>query len=71
MIDEARRAAIIFGSRGSGIPEVRARADVLSHAVELAGMESDHPSVSGLETAMRASSEASMRPASPVQGRAR
>lgn len=79
---EARRAAIRFsaradsqigvvGPRGSGIPEVRVRADVLSHAVELAGMESDYPSVSGLETAMRASSEASMRPASPVQGRAR
>lgn len=79
---EARRAAIRFsaradsqigvvGPRGSGIPEVRVRAEVLSHAVELAGMESDYPSVSGLETAMRASSEASMRPASPVQGRAR
>ena len=79
---EARRAAIRFsaradsqigvvGPRGSGIPEVRVRADVLSHAVELAGMESDYPSVSGLESAMRASSEASMRPASPVQGRAR
>lgn len=27
MIDEACRAAIIFGSRGSGIPEVRVRAE--------------------------------------------
>lgn len=79
---QARRAAIRFsaradsqigvvGPRGSGIPEVRVRAGDLSHAVELASMESDYPSVSGLETAMRASSEASMRPASPVQGRAR
>lgn len=79
---QARRAAIRFsaradsqigvvGPRGSGIPEVRVRADVLSHAVELACMESDYPSVSGLETAMRASSEASRRPTPPAQGRAR
>lgn len=79
---EARRAAIRFsaradsqigvvGPRGSGIPEVRVRAGDLSHAVELASMESDYPSVSGLETAMRASSEASRRAAPPAQGRAR
>lgn len=79
---QARRAAIRFsaradsqigvvGPRGSGIPEVRVRAGDLSHAVELASMESDYPSVSGLETAMRASSEASRRAAPPAQGRAR